>query len=211
MEETKNVSENPSKSFVSLEDMSPLDPSSVPSSPSVKPETRMLPVYEAEQSWDAKSKMNVRKRNEAKENDDNSSLSTKEIDPNSAISRDITQERKRVPEPVEDLICNTRPRIEACSDEPKREWAKSQLHELCVKRHWKAPVYECCNDKGPCHMRLYTCKVVIEVKESSSTTVLECFGSPCSKKKLAAEHAAEGALWYLKQMGHSFRTHKAFG
>jgi hypothetical protein len=43
-------------------------------------------------------------------------------------------------------------------------------------------------------------KVIFEIKEAS-TTVLECFGAPRFKKKEAAEHAAEGALWYLKHIG----------
>ena len=32
--------------------------------------------------------------------------------------------------------------------------------------------------------------------------ILECFGGPRTKKKAAAEHAAEGALWYLKHEGY---------
>lgn len=46
----------------------------------------------------------------------------------------------------------------------------------------------------------FTYKVVVEIAdiESSGKTVLECFGDPKGKKKAAAEHAAEGALWYLE-------------
>lgn len=43
----------------------------------------------------------------------------------------------------------------------------------------------------------FTYKVVVEIRDSSGKTVLECFGDPKHKKKAAAEHAAEGALWYL--------------
>lgn len=43
----------------------------------------------------------------------------------------------------------------------------------------------------------FTYKVVVEIRDSSGTTVLECFGDPKHKKKAAAEHAAEGALWFL--------------
>jgi len=47
----------------------------------------------------------------------------------------------------------------------------------------------------------FTYKVVIRI-EGEASTVLECFGYPKPKKKTAAEHAAEGALWYLKHLGY---------
>jgi hypothetical protein len=47
----------------------------------------------------------------------------------------------------------------------------------------------------------FTFKVVVEKKEAPDV-VLECFGAPQSKKKDAEEHAAEGALWYLKHDGY---------
>ncbi len=47
-------------------------------------------------------------------------------------------------------------------------------------------------------------KVIFEIKEAT-TTVLECFGAPRFRKKEAAEHAAEGALWYLKHIGFSLK------
>lgn len=37
--------------------------------------------------------------------------------------------------------------------------------------------------------------------EDEQDVVLECFGAPRPKKKDAEEHAAEGALWYLKHDG----------
>lgn len=46
----------------------------------------------------------------------------------------------------------------------------------------------------------FTYKVVVEMRDSSGTNVLECFGDPKCKKKVAAEHAAEGALWYLEHI-----------
>lgn len=46
----------------------------------------------------------------------------------------------------------------------------------------------------------FTYKVVVEIIESSGKTVLECFGDPRRNKKAAAEHAAEGALWYLEHV-----------
>lgn len=47
----------------------------------------------------------------------------------------------------------------------------------------------------------FTYKVTVEVKDATRT-VLECFSGSKSKKKAAAEHAAEGALWYLQHLGH---------
>ncbi|KAH7547457.1 hypothetical protein FEM48_Zijuj01G0312000 [Ziziphus jujuba var. spinosa] len=57
-------------------------------------------------------------------------------------------------------------------------------------------------------MKMFTFKVLVEIKEASNTVVLECFGAPQSKKKTAVEHAAEGALWYLKHVGYSSKVHK---
>ncbi|KAH0938725.1 hypothetical protein HID58_006186 [Brassica napus] len=140
-----------------------------------------------------------------------SSFSNIQIDPNSTRSVSTTQENHPVLKPVEDaksiskgvtfssftslnlFLC-----VNACGpDESKKGSAKSLLHEMCISKRWKPPVYDCCNVDGPCHMRLFTYKVVVEIRDSSGTTVLECFGDPKHKKKAAAEHAAEGALWYL--------------
>lgn len=46
---------------------------------------------------------------------------------------------------------------------------------------------------------------MIEIEEASGL-VVECFGEPQSKKKAAAEHAAEGALWFLKQEGYLLKS-----
>ncbi|CAB80800.1 hypothetical protein [Arabidopsis thaliana] len=54
-------------------------------------------------------------------------------------------------------------------------------------------------------------KVTVEMKEDSRITVLECFGNPQYKKKIAAEQAAEAALWYLKNVGYTLQTEKASG
>ncbi|KAH0982851.1 hypothetical protein GBA52_010028 [Prunus armeniaca] len=79
--------------------------------------------------------------------------------------------------------------------------ARSQLYEICVAKKWKLPLYECCKEEGPPHTRMFTYKVIVEIEETEKT-VLECFGAPRSKKKSAAEHAAEAALWYLKNIGY---------
>lgn len=78
--------------------------------------------------------------------------------------------------------------------------AKLLLHEVCVAKRWNSPVYQCCKEEGPIHLTLFIFKVVIEIRESS--TILECYGAPHSRKKAAAEHAAAGALWYLQNLGH---------
>lgn len=51
----------------------------------------------------------------------------------------------------------------------------------------------------------FTYKVVIEIEEASGL-IVECFGQPQPKKKAAAEHAAQGALWYLKQEGYLLKS-----
>ncbi|KDP42001.1 hypothetical protein JCGZ_27019 [Jatropha curcas] len=79
---------------------------------------------------------------------------------------------------------------------------KSQLHEICAANNWKPPLFECCKDEGPCHLRLFTFKVLVEIKGATTEVILECFGGPRPKKKAAADHAAEGALWYLKHLGY---------
>lgn len=38
--------------------------------------------------------------------------------------------------------------------------------------------------------------------EDAPDMILECFGSPHAKKKIAAEHAAEAALWFLEKEGY---------
>ncbi|KAM4100561.1 hypothetical protein ACB094_05G077300 [Castanea mollissima] len=85
---------------------------------------------------------------------------------------------------------------------PKKGRSKSQLYEICAANCWKPPLFECCKEEGPSHAKMFTYKVIVEIKEAS-TTVLECFGAPRMKKKEATEHAAEGALWYLKHIGFS--------
>ncbi|KNA22477.1 hypothetical protein SOVF_033880 isoform A [Spinacia oleracea] len=79
--------------------------------------------------------------------------------------------------------------------------AKSQLNEICVTNCWKHPLYECCKEEGPSHLKLFTFKVVVVI-EDAEDVILECFGQPQAKKKAAAEEAAEGALWLLKREGY---------
>ncbi|GLU21999.1 hypothetical protein SLE2022_381020 [Rubroshorea leprosula] len=79
--------------------------------------------------------------------------------------------------------------------------AKAKLREICVANKWMLPSYECSKEEGPSHRKIFTFKVVVEIQGDFNTT-LECFSSPQSTKKNAAENAAEGALWYLGQMGY---------
>ncbi|KAL8152481.1 hypothetical protein V2J09_010241 [Rumex salicifolius] len=78
--------------------------------------------------------------------------------------------------------------------------AKSLLHEVCLGNCWLPPVFECCNEQGPSHLRQFTYKVMLEIDEAN--VEVECQGEPHLKKKVAAEHAAEGALWLLRKEGY---------
>ncbi|KAF5182541.1 Dicer-like protein, partial [Thalictrum thalictroides] len=77
----------------------------------------------------------------------------------------------------------------------------SRLFELCTVKFWKPPMFECVKEEGLSHLKLFTFKVTVEIIEDKRT-ILECFSDPRPKKKAAQEHAAEGALWYLKHQGY---------
>ncbi|PHT47507.1 Ribonuclease 3-like protein 1 [Capsicum baccatum] len=79
---------------------------------------------------------------------------------------------------------------------------RSRLYEICAVNHWKAPLFECCKEEGPDHHKLFTFKVIVEMRGPRTATI-ECMGNPHSKKKAAAENAAEGALWFLNQAGYT--------
>ncbi|KAG2573270.1 endoribonuclease Dicer homolog 4 isoform X3 [Panicum virgatum] len=79
--------------------------------------------------------------------------------------------------------------------------ARSFLYELCAANYWKPPEFELCKDEGPSHLRKFTCKVLVQIM-GPSATLLECFSDPKQQKKAAQEHAAQGALWCLKQLGY---------
>ncbi|KAJ8768160.1 hypothetical protein K2173_021100 [Erythroxylum novogranatense] len=82
-----------------------------------------------------------------------------------------------------------------------RGTARSRLFEVCAANCWNPPSFECCSEEGPGHLKSFTYKVLVEI-EAVTSFLLECFGSPSTKKKAAAEHAAEGALWYLEHEGY---------
>ncbi|CAN6228788.1 unnamed protein product [Urochloa humidicola] len=79
--------------------------------------------------------------------------------------------------------------------------ARSFLYELCAANYWKPPEFELCKDEGPSHLRKFTCKALVQVM-GPSATLLECYSDPKLQKKAAQEHAAQGALWCLKQLGY---------
>ncbi|KAK7347176.1 hypothetical protein VNO80_21703 [Phaseolus coccineus] len=87
------------------------------------------------------------------------------------------------------------------SDSSGAGTARSRLYELCASYCWKPPSFECCKEEGPDHLKQFTCKVTLEIEEALDT-ILEFVGEPRSKKKDAAESAAEGAFWYLQQEGY---------
>ncbi|GER48478.1 ribonuclease 3-like protein 1 [Striga asiatica] len=88
-------------------------------------------------------------------------------------------------------------------DTERKSSAKANLHELCTKARWKKPEFECCNEEGLDHQKLFTFKVLVRVREESTT--LECYGNPRANKKAAANDAAEGAPWCLKHMGYELK------
>ncbi|XP_058180782.1 dicer-like protein 4 [Rhododendron vialii] len=77
---------------------------------------------------------------------------------------------------------------------------RSHLYEICAVNCWKPPYFECCKETGPCHLKEFTFKVSVDIEEASNEIV--AFGAPHAKKKDAAENAAEGAIWYLKNAGY---------
>ncbi|KAJ0257107.1 hypothetical protein HA466_0080340 [Hirschfeldia incana] len=81
--------------------------------------------------------------------------------------------------------------------------AREQLYKLCGVRHWKPPLYKFFNGDGPDNTKLFKVEVNVEIKEVSGITVLECCGEPHNKKKIAAEQAAQVALWFLKNVGYT--------
>ncbi|XP_047169317.1 dicer-like protein 4 isoform X2 [Vigna umbellata] len=79
--------------------------------------------------------------------------------------------------------------------------SRSRLYELCAAYCWKPPSFECCKEEGPAHLKQFTYKMTLEIEEVPDT-ILEFVGEPRSKKKDAAESAAQGAFWYLQQEGY---------
>ncbi|XP_004486624.1 ribonuclease 3-like protein 1 isoform X2 [Cicer arietinum] len=87
-------------------------------------------------------------------------------------------------------------------EDMKKGCGRSKLYEICAAKHLKPPVFECCKEEGPSHLRMFTFKVTMDIeKGEASKNIIEVYGAPHQKKKMAADDAAEGALWYLKHIG----------
>ncbi|KAL8145327.1 dicer-like protein 4 isoform X2 [Apium graveolens] len=76
--------------------------------------------------------------------------------------------------------------------------AKSRLYEICTANCWNPPVFICCKEEGASHLREFTYRVIVK-PDCLPKTIVEATGRPATKKKVAAEHAAEGAIWILKK------------
>ncbi|KAK4798282.1 hypothetical protein SAY86_030608 [Trapa natans] len=134
-------------------------------------------------------------------------LSLKE---NKSPKRDMVPQRTVALKPLikqqtNGLVLNKPAMDLEATDGLAKKSAKSRLYEICAANCWKPPTFDCCNEEGLSHTKMFTYKAVIEIEEASGL-VVECFGEPRSKKKGAAEHAAEGALWYLKQEGYLLKS-----
>ncbi|XP_057508707.1 dicer-like protein 4 isoform X1 [Actinidia eriantha] len=124
----------------------------------------------------------------------------------------IIEEPKKIFSPSIRSMRNPQPSVQAqgsqsiASTESNRlggsskKTARSRLYEVCAANSWKLPTFECCDEMGPSHLRKFIFKVSIDIEEDSD--VIVAFGEPHPRKKEAAEHAAEGAIWYLKSAGY---------
>ncbi|XVF24692.1 hypothetical protein REPUB_Repub13aG0149200 [Reevesia pubescens] len=204
MEKTKS-NKKPHRLLVNLKNLPPIDPSIIsplyqdkyenPSSGneaniarlSSKEGTKMVEFDEVPRKADM-AHTNLR-HDMVVDQQDVCLSSIKLIDPNSTKDFNFRRENE---------ICHSN---FAVVDAPKIASAKSKLHDICATNNWKLPLYECCKEEGPSHMKLFTFKVVVEIQEAS-TTILECFSNPQANKKMAADQAAEGALWYLRHLGY---------
>ncbi|XP_017241588.1 dicer-like protein 4 isoform X3 [Daucus carota subsp. sativus] len=75
--------------------------------------------------------------------------------------------------------------------------SKSQLFEICAANRWKPPIFVCCKETGASHLKEFTYKVIVK-PDSVEKCIIEAIGRPAGKKKEAAENAAKGAVWLLK-------------
>lgn len=125
--------------------------------------------------------------------------SDKEIVKNPSLGKIVIQEASSTSfHPKFECCGNTTSPTQSQTEQEglKKGHARSTLYEICAANHWKPPVFECCKEEGPSHRRMFTFKVVVEIE--ASRNIIECYGAPHPKKKAAADHAAEGALLYLK-------------
>ncbi|CAN7098587.1 unnamed protein product [Brassica rapa subsp. narinosa] len=172
----------------------PEDPSSpVPNASSMTPKPRMM-IQRCENGF------KMRKLNDDVEEDNDSSKMESNITHVEAENKlPVVSE----PEAAAALVPHAT-KSETTEEEAQKVCAREQLYKLCGVRHWKAPLYTFFNQDGPDNTKLFKVEVSVEIKEASGITVLECLGDPHNKKKIAAEQAAEVALWFLKN--HLYET-----
>ncbi|KAM5548130.1 dicer-like protein 4 [Rosa sericea] len=149
-------------------------------------------------------KLNVQEASSSSSNSDVHSISEVSSGNSSCIKR-LRQPPASLGEVKMDSTnaCNSRSSdaISQTRGVPHKLTAKSRLHETCVANYWEPPEFECCKEEGPGHIKSFTFKVTVKIDDVSDT-LLEAFGEPRTSKKAAAEHAAEGALWYLEKKGY---------
>ncbi|KAL9462996.1 hypothetical protein AB3S75_000910 [Citrus x aurantiifolia] len=182
---------NNNKFKLNLKNLPPIDPYSITS-------TKSHQVNYEIPSWRIAKQMPKEETTKSWDDDVALFCLTKHIDPNSTSSV-INNIETSGYDYEDDRVYENESKNEVLGA-PNKVSAKSKLLEICAANHWKPPLFDCCQEEGPCHRKLFTFKVTFEIE--SLNTILECFGAPQSKKKTAAEHAAEGALWYLERLGY---------
>ncbi|KAK9229595.1 hypothetical protein WN944_022558 [Citrus x changshan-huyou] len=173
---------NNNKFKLNLKNLPPIDPYSITS-------TKSHQVNYEIPSWRI-AKQTPKEETTKSGDDDALFCLTKHIDPNSTSS--VINNIETSGYDYEDDRFYEKESKNEVLGAPNKVSAKSKLLEICAANHWKPPLFDCCQEEGPCHRKLFTFKVTFEIE--SLNTILECFGAPQSKKKTAAEHAAEGAL-----------------
>ncbi|KAG9456245.1 hypothetical protein H6P81_000753 [Aristolochia fimbriata] len=100
---------------------------------------------------------------------------------------------------IDTIDCSQLGTLLPFQDGPRKS-AKSRLYELCTAYCWKPPSFQCYKEEGEGLLKVFTFKVTVEAEEPP--IFVECYSLAKSKKKAAEEHAAEGALWYLRHIGY---------
>ncbi|KAL1565004.1 non-specific serine/threonine protein kinase [Salvia divinorum] len=59
--------------------------------------------------------------------------------------------------------------------------AKAYLHCMCSAKHWKQPLFECYNEEGPPHSKLFSLKVSIQ--SDKGCVIVECFDNTKTSKQ----------------------------
>ncbi|KAJ7568468.1 hypothetical protein O6H91_01G033700 [Diphasiastrum complanatum] len=72
---------------------------------------------------------------------------------------------------------------------------RSKLYEFCARNNWRDPLFTCCNEQGPPHLKIFTFSVTITLPEEKH---MEFSGEPMRDHKAAKDSAASCALIWLK-------------